>query len=110
MWHDRGLPLFFAGLCAVLPVVSHAAGNPALDTLAQGTVVQFSGKEAVSEPFSFDLTIAANDKAINFSLVVGQPFTMAVAPGRTVSGMVESIEQLESPTVQGTIDYGWDQV
>ncbi len=101
MWHDRGLPLFFAGLCAVLPVVSHAAGNPALDTLAQGTVVQFSGKEAVSEPFSFDLTIAANDKAINFSLVVGQPFTMAVAPGRTVSGMVESIEQLESPTVQG---------
>ena len=101
MRHDRCLPLLFAGLYAVLPVVSHAAGNPALDSLAQGAVVQFSGKEAVSEPFTFDLTIAANDKAINFSLVVGQPFTVAVAPGRTVSGMIEGLEQLESPTVQG---------
>ena len=101
MWHDRCLPLLFAGLCAVLPVVSHAAGNPALDTLAQGTVVQFSGKEAVSEPFVFELTLAANDKTINFALVVGQPFTMAVASGRIVSGMIERIEQLESPTVQG---------
>ena len=101
MLYDRCLPLLFAGLCAVLPVVSHAAGNPVVDALAQGTVVQFSGKEAVSEPFTFDLTIAANDKAINFSLVVGQPLTMAVAPGRIVSGMIESIEQLDSPTLQG---------
>jgi len=88
-------------LCASVPTTVRAVGNPVVDALAQGTVVQFSGKEAVSEPFIFDLTIAANDKAINFSLVVGQPLTMAVAPGRIVSGIVESIEQLESPTVQG---------
>jgi type VI secretion system secreted protein VgrG len=101
MWHDRFFPFLFAGLCAVLPVVTQAAGNPALDTLAQGTVVQFSGKEAVSEPFAFELTIAAIDKAINLALVVGQPFTMAVAPGRVVSGMIESVEQLEGAGMQG---------
>ena len=93
--------MLMVALCASIPATVRAAGNPALDSLAQGTVVQFSGKEAVSEPFTFDLTIAANDKAVNFSLVVGQSFTTAVAPGRIVSGMVESIEQLESPTAQG---------
>ena len=90
MFHRRGFSVLFAGLL-LFPGMGQAAGNPALDTLAQGAVVQFSGKEAVSEPFVFELTIASIDKAINFALVVGQPFTMAVAPGRVVSGMIESV-------------------
>jgi uncharacterized protein involved in type VI secretion and phage assembly len=59
----------------------HAAGNPSLDALAQGTVIQFSGKEAVSEPFTFDITVVSGEKTLNFALAVGQPFSMAVAPG-----------------------------
>ncbi|MDP2384548.1 MAG: type VI secretion system tip protein TssI/VgrG [Nitrospirota bacterium] len=101
MRDGRCLLVLLIGFCAVLPGGSHAAGNPALDTLAQGTVVQFTGKEALSEPFMFELTVAAPDKALNFSLVVGQPLTIAVLPGRTVNGMIERIEQLEAPGVQG---------
>ena len=100
MFHRRGFSVLFAGLL-LFPGMGQAAGNPALDTLAQGAVVQFSGKEAVSEPFVFELTIAAIDKAINFSLVIGQPFTMAVGPGRVVSGMIESAEQLDGAGAQG---------
>ena len=100
MFHRRGFSVLFAGLL-LFPGMGQAAGNPALDTLAQGAVVQFSGKEAVSEPFIFELTIAAIDKAINFSLVVGQPFTMAVGPGRVVSGIIESAEQLDGAGAQG---------
>jgi type VI secretion system secreted protein VgrG len=84
-----------------VPAVVRAAGNPSVDTLAHGSVVQFSGKEAVSEPFVFDVTIATNDRALNFALVVGQPITMTVAPGRVVSGMIESIEQLDVTGAQG---------
>lgn len=101
MSHNCLLYFLFTGLLLVFPGIGQAAGNPSLDMLAQGTVVQFSGKEAVSEPFAFELTLASNDKAINFALVVGQPFTMAVAPGRAASGMIESIEQLEGPGVPG---------
>ena len=100
MFHRRGFSVLFAGLL-LFPGMGQAAGNPSLDTLAQGAVVQFSGKEAVSEPFGFELTIAAIDKAINFSLVVGQRFTMAVAPGRAVGGMIESAEQIDGVGAQG---------
>lgn len=93
--------LSFVGLCVGVPFLSHAAGNPVVDVLAQGTVVQFSGKEAVSQPFDFDVTIAANDKNLNLALAVGQPIAMAVAPGRLVSGMIERVEQVDGPGAQG---------
>lgn len=101
MWPDRCLPFVFGALCAVLPVVSYAAGNPSLEALAQGSVVQWSGKEAVSQLFVFEVTIATNDKALNLGLAVGQPITITVAPGRVVSGMVERIEQVDGPGAQG---------
>lgn len=101
MWPDRCLPFVFGALCAVLPVVSYAAGNPSLEALAQGSVVQWSGKEAVSQLFVFEVTIATNDKTLNLGLAVGQPITITVAPGRVVSGMVERIEQVDGPGAQG---------
>ena len=88
-------------LYASVPDLIQAAGNPAVDALAQGSVVQWSGKEAVSQPFVFEVTIATNDKALNLGLVAGQPITMTVAPGRVVSGMVERIEQVDGPGAQG---------
>jgi type VI secretion system secreted protein VgrG len=101
MRYGRLLLFFVVGLCATFPAFVAAAANPALDALAQGSVVQFSWKEAVSEPFTFDVTINTSDKALNFAQVVGQPLTIGVAPGRTVSGMVESIEQVDHATAQG---------
>lgn len=88
-------------LSANVPDTVHAAGNPVMDALAQGSVVQWSGKEAVSQPFAFEVTIATNDKALNLGLAVGQPITITVAPGRVVSGMVERIEQVDGPGAQG---------
>ncbi len=93
--------LLFVGLCFGLPVMAHAAGNPVVDTLAQGTVVQFSGEEAISQPFDFDVTIATNEKALNMALAVGQPVTLTVASGRVVTGMIERIEQVDGPGSQG---------
>jgi uncharacterized protein involved in type VI secretion and phage assembly len=78
-----------------------AATNPALAMLSQATVVQFSGREAVSEPFIFDVDVAAADKALNFAMVVGQPLTLSLAPGRVLSGMVDRIEQVDGPGMQG---------
>ena len=46
----------------VMSGAAMAAGNPVVDALMQGTVVQFSGKEAISQPFDFDVTIATSDK------------------------------------------------
>ena len=46
---------------ATLPRMVHAAGNPVVDALAQGAVVQYSGKEAVSNGYDFELTIATGD-------------------------------------------------
>jgi len=101
MRHALYLLLLLAGLQTWLPRQTDAAGNPVLDALAQGAVVQFSGREAISEPFAFDIVVAAADKALNLSLVAGQPFTIAVAPGRVISGMIERIEQIDGPGAQG---------
>jgi type VI secretion system secreted protein VgrG len=101
MLHVRRFSILFAGCLLLFPGMGQGAGNPSLDALTQGTVVQFSGKEAVSVPFVFDITVTASDKAINFAFVVGQPSTIALAPGRVVSGMIESVEQLEGAGVQG---------
>lgn len=89
------------GLCMVVPPHAGAAGNPTIDALSQGAVVQFIGKEAVSEPFSFEVTIATKDKGLNVGLAIGQPITLTVAPGRTVSGMVEGLEQIDNAAAQG---------
>lgn len=89
------------GLCMVVPPHAGAAGNPTIDALSQGAVVQFIGKEAVSVPFSFEVTIATKDKGLNVGLAIGQPITLTVAPGRTVSGMVEGLEQFDNAAAQG---------
>jgi hypothetical protein len=101
MPHARCLSWLLTGLCVILPLICQAAGNPTVDALSQGTVIQFSGKEAVSEPFAFDVTLATGDKALNFAQIVGQPLTIVVAPGRVASGMVESIEQVDHAAAQG---------
>jgi len=89
------------GLTIWVPEGAVAAGNPVVDALAQGTVVQFVGKEAVSEPFAFEVTIATKDRGLTVGLAVGQPMTVTVAPGRTITGMVEGLEQIDSAAAQG---------
>lgn len=100
----RTLPftlMLLLGLALYHPPASLAAGNPVLDALAQGTVVQLSGKEAVSEPFAFDVTIAAADKSLNLAMAVGQPIAVPIASGRVLTGMIERIEQVDGPGAQG---------
>ena len=63
--------------------------------------MQFSGTEAVSQPFAFELTIATKDNTLNLAFIVGQPLTLAVLPGRMVSGMVERIEQVDGDGSEG---------
>lgn len=82
-------------------LTAHAAANPVVDALAQGTVVQFSGTEAISQPFNFDVLVSTNEKNLNLAGAVGQPIALNIAPGRPVSGMVERIEQVDGPGAQG---------
>lgn len=89
------------GFCTAVPQQVLGAGNPTIDVLSQGSVVEFTGKEAVSEPFSSDVTIATNDKGLNLTLAVGQRIALSVGPGRILGGMIERIEQVDGPGSQG---------
>lgn len=89
------------GLCVGGPITAYGAGNPVVDTLAQGTVLQFTGQEAISQPFQFDVTIGTNDKSLNMAIAVGQPIAVNLAPGRVLTGIVERLEQIDGPGSQG---------
>ncbi len=85
----------------VIPRVVLAGANPIVDALAAGAVVQFSGKEAVSETHAFEVTVATSDKNLNLALAVGQPIAVPVASGRTIAGIIERIEQVDGAAAQG---------
>ena len=96
--------LLVFGLCVFifgLSMNAQAAPNPDLAALLQAKVVQFTGTEHISRPFAFDIEITVPNPALKFANIVGQPLKLAVAPGKTVSGMVGSIEQLEATSQQG---------
>lgn len=84
----------FLTLALGLYAMPLAAANADLAALSQGSVVQFTGTERISQPFSFDIDLTVPNPALNFANVVGQPLNLGVAPGRTIAGMVESIEQV----------------
>ncbi|MBF0466339.1 MAG: type VI secretion system tip protein VgrG [Nitrospirae bacterium] len=68
-------------------------------------VVRFHGKEAISEPFYFEVELASSDHNIDFDSVVGEKglLTFNTAHGkRYVNGIVTRFEQ----TGKG-IDYNW---
>ncbi len=85
----------------VMPCIALAGANPVVDALAAGTVVQFSGKEAVSQAFEFDVTVATSEKNLNMPLALGQPIALSGAPGRLIVGMIERIEQMDGAAAQG---------
>lgn len=74
-----------------MPHGASAAGNPVVDALTQGAVMQWSGTEAISQPFSFDVGISTKE-ALNLTQAVGQPIALTVPPGRIISGMIEQAE------------------
>jgi len=76
------------------PGSTPAAPNPDLDALSQGSVVQFTGTEHISQPYEFDLEMMVPNPALNFDHIVGQPVHITVTRGRSVTGMVERIEQI----------------
>jgi type VI secretion system secreted protein VgrG len=78
-----------------------AATNPDLAALSQGSVVQFTGTERISQPFAFDFDLTVPHAALNFANVVGQPLKLTVAPGRAIGGMVDRIEQVGVSGRQG---------
>ena len=80
---------------------SPASANPDLTALAQGSVVQFTGSEHISQPFAFNIEATVPHPSLNFANVVGQPLKLTIAPGKTVAGMVEKIEQLGVSGRQG---------
>jgi type VI secretion system secreted protein VgrG len=71
-----------------------AATNAASAALEQGSVIRFSGREAISQPFEFEVDLASPEKALNFATVVGQTLSVRLAADHTVHGMAESIEQV----------------
>jgi type VI secretion system secreted protein VgrG len=85
------------GLCAM----SLAATNADLATLSRGSVTQFTGTERISQPHVFEIEVTVPHPALNLTHVVGQPLKLTVAPGRTVSGIVEKIEQSGASGRQG---------
>ncbi len=96
-----GLVCLLAAYLLGGPGIVFGAGNPVVEALTQGTVVQFSGQEAVSQPYQFDITIATADKALNLGLAVGQPIAVPIASGRVLTGIIERIEQVDGPGSQG---------
>lgn len=80
---------------------SLAAINADLAALSRASVVQFTGTERISRPFAFDLELAVPHPALNFANVVGQLLNIAVDKGRSVTGMVENIEQSGAIDRQG---------
>ena len=88
-------------LSLMIPRVALAGANAIVDALAAGTVVQFSGKEAVSQSYEFDVTVTTGDKNLNLALALGQPISLPVAAGRTLVGMIERIEQVDGAAAQG---------
>lgn len=96
--------LLVFGVCTFIfgPFVNaQAATNPDLAALSRASVVEFSGTERISQPFTFDLELSVPHPALNFSNVVGQSLLLTLAPGRTIGGMVESIEQMGVSGRQG---------
>lgn len=79
-----------------MPHGASEAGNPVVDGLAQGAVMQWSGTEAISQPFAFDVGISTKE-ALNLTQAVGQPIALTVPPGRIISGMIEQAEYVEAP-------------
>ena len=77
-----------------ISIKGQAAVNPELAALAQGSVVQFTGFECISQPLVFEIDLTVAHPALNFANVVRQPLQVTVARGKTVAGMVERIEQL----------------
>jgi len=97
------LTLAIGILCLTLgsPGSTLAAPNPDLESLSRSSVVKFTGTEHISQPFAFDLEVAATNPALNFDNIVGYPIQIAVISGRIVAGMVEQIEQLGAAGRQG---------
>jgi len=93
--------LTFLTLALGILATGQAAVNPDLAALSQGSVVQFSGTEGISEPFAFEIDLTVPHPALNFDNIVGQPFQIAVARGRSVAGMVERVEQMGVSGRQG---------
>lgn len=83
------------------PLTPLSEANPDLAAFGQARVIQFTGTERLSQPFTFDIELTLPNSALNFSSVVGQPLQLNVAPGRTVAGMVENVEQLGAAGRQG---------
>ena len=88
-------------MCLGFPLTHLAEANPDLAALSQARVIQFTGTERLSQPYSFDIEVAAPNPALNFTGVVGQPLQVQLAPGKSVSGMVENIEQVAVSGRQG---------
>jgi len=80
---------------------SLAATNADLAALSRASVVQFTGTERISQPFAFDLEVSVPHPALNFANVVGQPLKVTIAKGRSVAGIVETIEQSGATGRQG---------
>ncbi len=72
---------------------AQGATNPDLAALSQGSVVQFTGTEGISQPFAFDIELTASNPILNFANVVGQPLKIAISSERMIAGMIERIEQ-----------------
>ena len=60
------------------------------------SVVSFEGREAISEPFRFEITLISDDPAVDVAGMVGRVATFEIvfqSTRRTVHGVVEAVEQ-----------------
>jgi type VI secretion system secreted protein VgrG len=88
--------LVLAGLIAAAASAQDAGRTP-LTTLAAGQVVRFTGTDAISVPFEYDVDLATKDADLPLAQLLGQPLTVSPAAGWAVNGLIESVEQLETP-------------
>ena len=76
-------------------------------------VVGFTGTEAISQPYRFEIELVSDDPEIDFSDVIDQPATLTMYRGddpSEVDGIVTSLQQLHQTGAQSEFRYGYRAV
>ena len=89
-------------------IARHEFACSAIDSAFR--VVGFTGTEAISQPYRFEIELVSDDPEIDFSDVIDQPATLTMYRGddpSEVDGIITSLQQLHQTGKQSEFRYGY---